>query len=109
MRGSMLWLSVSVLAVGWQFGAAAQNAPDTCLQQGLRPGSAAFHACVTALREPTGMFDPSTPASPELPPRDGAMSATDPDDPLTGLDPLAGDRRHEGGQSAGWDWSQTRK
>jgi len=112
MRNSFLWFFAAMLLGVWPFGAAAQGAADTCVRQGLSPGSAAYHACLTAAQDSMhGMFDPLKPedaeASDEAP--GGAKSTTDADDPLVDLGPLDGDRGRNGKGSAGWDWSQPRK
>lgn len=113
MRRSVLWFSVSTLLGVWSLQAAAQDAADSCVQQGLRPGSAAYHACLTASQEAMhGMFDPLKPEGSEGPGEMAGgedMSTTDPDDPLIGLDPLGGDGGRDGGGSAGWDWSLRRR
>jgi hypothetical protein len=116
MRNSFLWFFASILFGVWPFGAAAQGVAEPCVQRGLLPGSAAYHACLTASQESAhGMFDPLKPENPEPPGEapgaedGGTMSMTKPDDPLIELDPLDGDRGRSGSSSAGWDWSQTRK
>jgi len=116
MCNSSLWFSAGIFFGLWPLGAAAQSAIDACVQQGLLPGSAAYHACLTASQDSAhGMFDPlkseDAEAAGETPDGGdgGTLSTTNADDPVIGLDPLDGDRGRGGGGSAGWDWSPTRK
>lgn len=116
MRNPLLWISASILFGAWPLGAAAQSAADICIQRGLLPGSAAYHACLTASRDSAhGMFDPLKPEDSEASGEaaaggdGGTQSTSKPDDPLNDLDPLSGDRGRGDSGLAGWDWSQPRK
>lgn len=116
MRNPLPWISAGIFFGSWMPGAAAQSVTDICIQRGMLPGSAAYHACLTASRDSAhGMFDPLKPenseASGEAPAGgDGeTLSTTKPDDPLIELDPLNGDGERRGRGSAGWDWSPPRK
>ncbi len=114
MRNPFLWLSVGILSGGLAPGAAAQSLADVCIQRGLLPGSAAYHACLTASRDSAhGMFDPLKPEETEAAGETttsggdgGTLSTTKPDDPLIELN---SDRERSGSGLAGWDWSRPRK
>ncbi len=112
MRNSFLWFATGLFLGVCSFGAVAQDAPDSCVRQGLLPGSAAYYACLTASQDSMhGMFDPLKPEDSESQgdaSGSGAMSTTDPDDPLIDLDPLNSDPGRSGRGMAGWHWS-TRK
>lgn len=116
MRTQLVWIAASLFLGVWPLGAMAQGVADVCVQRGLLPGSAAYHACLTASRDLMhGMFDPLKHDDPETSGEttaggdDGTLSTTKPDDPLVDLDPLNSDGEPSGRGLAGWDWSQTRK
>lgn len=103
-----VFLFVSVLAGFAPHPAAAQGADDACLQQGFRPGSAAYHACVSASdSQALGMFDPMAADQAEHP--NPAPDANSGDGWIQQLDRLGSDAGDGGAPSSGWDWSKPTK
>ena len=104
----IVFLVVSVLAGFSPYPVAAQSVDDTCLQQGFRPGSAAYRACVSASdHQAFGMFDPMTADQAEHP--DPNPDVDSGDGWIQQLDRLDSDAGDGGTASTGWDWSKPAK
>ena len=91
-------------------GTVAQTLADACIQQGYRPGSSAYHACISAADGSSfGMFDtlnenPADSPSAELPP--GPDQGNDWTQQLDTLGTGSGDTASS---PSAWDWSKPAK
>jgi len=114
MRGSAFCFVVSVTIGVWSLCATAQDAADLCNQQGVRPGSAAYNACLSASHDAVhGMYNPLNPEGPvaavDESSDDEGGSTNSPDDPLIGLNPLGSDGQRADSGLAEWDWALPRR
>ncbi len=115
MFRSFLLFLAGVAAAIWAGSTIAQSAADDCIQQGFRPGSAAYHACISdSESQGFGMFDPLDDSSSEVPGNPGEPGGT----PATGdsantwiqqLDRLGSDTAADDPALSGWNWSAPAK
>jgi hypothetical protein len=111
MVRSFTLILVGLVAAFWAAYAMAQSAADACLQQGFRPGSAAYHACISeAENQGFGMFDPldgDRSEAPEKPqdPGDASVSGDSTTRWIQQLDRLDSDTASDDTASSGWNWS----
>ncbi len=106
-----------VLIVGAAFltalspnGTVAQTLADECIQQGYRPGSAAYHACISAADGSSfGMFDALNDNQAESPSADLPPDPNQSNDWTQQLDTLGTGADNSASSSSTWDWSKPSK
>ena len=91
-------------------GSVAQTMADECIQQGYRPGSSAYHACISAADNSSfGMFDTLNDNQAESPTADLPPDPNRSDDWTQQLDTLGTGSGSSGSSSSTWDWSKSPK
>ena len=118
MVRSFTLILAGLVAAFWAAYAMAQSAADACIQQGFRPGSAAYHACISdADNQGLGMFDPldssgsdaAEAPDPSLEPGDVSATGGSASTWIQQLDRLGADTTDDGTASSSWNWSAPAK